>query len=593
MNQMTRNDVEIDIHNFNQSKMKFDSRYIYLLFLIVFSLTGGFYYMYFQERAQIDKDKIQQMGHTIEVLTDTLHKIESNFNDTYISKSEMELEVSKHEKLNQDLSSKLSNVKKMHHLKFVIVTKDDIHDQTRILVASIHSKHKDIKIIIYGIRLHPNLIGELKLWAHVEYIDIEDFLASKRLIEPNEKDLYDLKFWRPVVLQHAAQRYGKVLLVDNAYILTNTIYDIDEILEKHGSWFVQGPIENKYIQCGESFQGYKFNSWAYNNILIPRIRCGYKVCTSDKEGYYKSTNPPSDQRESTQCRPFPSSHFKLQMPENRALICNLVFREDFLYSYSQLPHFPGQFQKKTDGRIHIALGFPSTSKNVKEISIQNNPPVKILIPTLLETIKKSDKAHFYNLYLGFDYMDPFYDNEERQKQLTSHIESMIVGYPISFQFVKCRQTFGWTTFLWNVIFQHAINDGNEYFYQLNDVLALLSPGWTEEFIGLLKNNPTRSNLGVVGPIDEGNHNTLTQTFVHKTHYDIFGYFYPPIFRNWYSDDWISHVYDNSKSTYKSQLKVKNSQVAGTRYIECQAGHIHLGQELQLGNMMIQNYLREK
>ena len=34
---------------------------------------------------------------------------------------------------------------------------------------------------------------------------------------------------------------------------------------------------------------------------------------------------------------------------------------------------------------------------------------------------------------------------------------------------------------------------------------------------------------------------MTQSFVHCTHHLIFGYYFPPAFRNWYSDDWATQV----------------------------------------------------
>jgi hypothetical protein len=55
---------------------------------------------------------------------------------------------------------KLKNEKhdsaKINNLKIVVISKEDIHSNTRILVGSIHKLHKDIKIVIYGIKLHPN-----------------------------------------------------------------------------------------------------------------------------------------------------------------------------------------------------------------------------------------------------------------------------------------------------------------------------------------------------------------------------------------------------------------------------------------------------
>jgi hypothetical protein len=56
--------------------------------------------------------------------------------------------------------------------------------------------------------------------------------------------------------------------------------------------------------------------------------------------------------------------------------------------------------------------------------------------------------------------------------------------------------------------------------------------------------------------------------VHRTHYDIFGFFYPPTFRNWFSDDWLSIIYSEVKSKFHANVRVLNAQPKGTRYTVC-------------------------
>ena len=51
-----------------------------------------------------------------------------------------------------------------------------------------------------------------------------------------------------------------------------------------------------------------------------------------------------------------------------------------------------------------------------------------------------------------------------------------------------------------------------------------------------------ANLGVTGPLDINNDKIFTHSFVHRTHIDVFGHLFPPSFKNWWSDDWISTVY---------------------------------------------------
>ncbi len=49
-------------------------------------------------------------------------------------------------------------------------------------------------------------------------------------------------------------------------------------------------------------------------------------------------------------------------------------------------------------------------------------------------------------------------------------------------------------------------------------------------------------VGVTAPEDAGNKRVLTQSFVHRTHVEALGLYYHPVFKNWFSDDWVTRVY---------------------------------------------------
>ena len=122
--------------------------------------------------------------------------------------------------------------------------------------------------------------------------------------------------------------------------------------------------------------------------------------------------------------------------------------------------------------------------------------------------------------------------------------------------------------------------------QLNDDTILVSKQWAGTLIGALAGSELRPNFGVAGrvccvllllltrppsgrrrhlpqwaagdqkrchhhhhhpprpsrPLDTNNARILTHAFVHRTHVELFGCFFPPAFKNWWSDDWISTVY---------------------------------------------------
>lgn len=52
------------------------------------------------------------------------------------------------------------------------------------------------------------------------------------------------------------------------------------------------------------------------------------------------------------------------------------------------------------------------------------------------------------------------------------------------------------------------------------------------FIDKLRTNPRRADLGMAGPGDVGNQKTMTQSFCHRTHFDIFGTYYPRSLQVW-------------------------------------------------------------
>ena len=51
----------------------------------------------------------------------------------------------------------------------------------------------------------------------------------------------------------------------------------------------------------------------------------------------------------------------------------------------------------------------------------------------------------------------------------------------------------------------------------------------------------QQHIGVTGPINN-KLLLLTQTFVHRTHMEMFGFYFPEDIINWYIDDWINMVY---------------------------------------------------
>jgi hypothetical protein len=368
-------------------------------------------------------------------------------------------------------------------------------------------------------------------------------------------------------------------------------------LEQNGHFFAGDSCHTNTI-----LQAYVHNSKAYHDVLAPQVDCGRRQCTKDE---LKLAQDPSSQYP---CQAIPHEYFRKrgeQVETDKKEVCYLTMREDFITSAAQLPASPKKSwkisneerEKQNEGKIHIALGFPSTSKGNANPSVSTIPVFTALVPSFLRTIEPDKNGKFkYTLYLAFDESDPFYNNPDNQKRIFDKFNEMASNYPAKLVLIQCVDSNGWVPFLWNVAFQHAMDDGADYFYQLNDDIRLESGGWSATFVNALRNNPFKSNFGVTGPVDRNNQNILTQAFVSRMHYDIFGFLYPYVFKNWYSDDWMTEIYKHLNSNLRNsheRMFVFNSQTFGTRYVVCDmTGKVDLAAALEVGKKRLQNWLQE-
>jgi hypothetical protein len=139
--------------------------------------------------------------------------------------------------------------------------------------------------------------------------------------------------------------------------------------------------------------------------------------------------------------------------------------------------------------------------------------------------------------------------------------------------------------VWNILHKIAFDEGFDYFYQLGDDIQFLSGGWVTQFIKLLSNN-----IGIIGGYDinpSRPKDLITQSFTNRKHMEIFGYYYPEIFTNWYSDNWIQRVYEE-KSIFASDIKIKNA--GGNPKYSINNRSDVLENEIMIGKEKIKKYL---
>ena len=132
----------------------------------------------------------------------------------------------------------------------------------------------------------------------------------------------------------------------------------------------------------------------------------------------------------------------------------------------------------------------------------------------------------------------------------------------------------------------------DYFYQLNDDIKLVTPGWAEEFVDTLRSRSYIPDLGITGPLDSNNPRLMTQSFAHCTHHRIFGFYYPPEFSNWYSDDWATQVYGQRNTFWRKDVEVSHivDRVHGPRYQISYEDKQHLETQISLCREAIARYV---
>ena len=91
---------------------------------------------------------------------------------------------------------------------------------------------------------------------------------------------------------------------------------------------------------------------------------------------------------------------------------------------------------------------------------------------------------------------------------------------------------------------------------------------------------------------QGNTAILTYDYVHRTHWEVFGFQYPPILKNWWCDDWITRVYEDGRMTRLPALVRHRVDIQPTRYEVDQRHEQALVGELARGRAALGAWLRK-
>lgn len=214
--------------------------------------------------------------------------------------------------------------------------------------------------------------------------------------------------------------------------------------------------------------------------------------------------------------------------------------------------------------MSVALLVPVCSRGQSYGSIDETPLVKQLVPSILETILPNELSTYQMaMFVGVDDDDAFYLDHIQD------LESRFRTFPGNVRICILKDCAHNPVRAWNRLFESAYLSGNDYFFQVGDDVVLDTTGWLSLFIHTLEQ---QGNFGTIAPCEmnnywgrkmAGQHIVHENNFVHRQHFEIFGYFFYPAIRNWHCDDWITLVYDEL-ATMRMEVRCRNL-VQGNRY----------------------------
>jgi len=162
---------------------------------------------------------------------------------------------------------------------------------------------------------------------------------------------------------------------------------------------------------------------------------------------------------------------------------------------------------------------------------------------------QSTKGEFdYTIYIGVDDNDAFF---------LEHISKLeTIGTVVILN--NCNHAPAWA---WNKLAQASYDAGDDYLFQIGDDVILETPGWTDMFIKKLESHRNRGVVGPINPVNAaargGQNLVIENSFVHRSHFELFGSFFEPTIRNWHCDEWLTRVYEGVCSHTFPEILVRN------------------------------------
>ena len=243
----------------------------------------------------------------------------------------------------------------------------------------------------------------------------------------------------------------------------------------------------------------------------------------------------------------------------------------------------------------VAIGLGMTTRGQLDLKPEEPPSELPFFRRLVLSFCQTSSYGFeYHFYVGHDHSDPYFKHNISHAVFTKYFYGFIqrncpMNINVTIHLVECLHS-GRPAWAQNDAMMAAYMDNMAYYYRVNDDTVMETTSWTERMIEqLLRYNPP--NVGVVGPwFRDGNTAILTHDFVHRTHIEIFGFYYPRIFTDWFADDWITGVYWPERCKKVPGTRVKHTMEMGSRYVVHFEKANRVAMEVEIGKGMVSRYI---
>ena len=197
----------------------------------------------------------------------------------------------------------------------------------------------------------------------------------------------------------------------------------------------------------------------------------------------------------------------------------------------------------------LAIIVPTCSYNSPDAPVVEQHLYKIFLESLVSSCPEIE----IKIFLGYNDDDKVYTEFDNRLLVQARA---VMNKNISFDWWMYDKEYkGKPTHIWNDLARKAFVLGYEYLYVCgDDIMFPKDKGWAGCMMNKLKKN---GNLGIAAG-DSGNPNLpMTQFLIHRKHYDLFSFVFPPLIVNWGCDNWIQDVYPKKYVLYFPQYRFYN------------------------------------